>query len=160
MDSPTHLKFASLRQWGVPCLYIIRVLNLSLLMSRHHCNQLSLSFSKQALGVSNFQCCCPLKGNVNGRLFLKVSLNAIHMSNSDMADCKSFARQQNPENIDPSLLYVAYEPCDIAHKSAQFGRHRGSRTNTAAKKGLKLIRRLPRFSAKIANAFPAPSGVS
>ena len=35
------------------------------------------------------------------------------MSNSDMADCKSFARQQNPENIDPSLLYVAYEPGDI-----------------------------------------------
>ena len=85
----------------------------------------------------------------------------LHMSNSDMADCKSFARQQNPKNIDPSLLYVAYEPCDIGHKSAQFGRHRGSRTNTAAKKGrLKLIRRLPCFSAKIANAFPASSGVS
>ena len=103
-----------------------------------HCNQLSLSFSKQVLGVSNFQCCCPLKGNVNGRLFLKVSFKAIHMSNSDMADCKSFARQQNPENIDPSLLYVAYEPCDIAHKSAQFGRHRSSRTNTAAKKGVQV----------------------
>ena len=104
---------------------------------------------------------CQVKGNEYGRLFLKGFLNALHMSNSDMADCKSFARQQNPKNIDPSLLYVAYEPCDIGHKSAQFGRHRGSRTNTAAKKGrLKLIRRLPCFSAKIANAFPASSGVS
>ena len=81
---------------------------------------------------------CQVKGNEYGRLFLKGFLNAIHMSNSDMADCKSFARQQNLENIDPSLLYVAYEPCDIAHKSAQFGRHRGSRTNTAAKKGVEV----------------------
>ena len=71
-------------------------------------------------------------------LSLEAKFLAMHMSNSDMADCKSFARQQNPENIDPSLLYVAYEPCDIAHKSAQFGRHRSSRTNTAAKKGVEV----------------------
>ena len=125
-----------------------------------HCNQLSLSFSKQVLGVSNFQCCCPLKGNVNGRLFLKVSFKAIHMSNSDMADCKSFARQQNPENIDPSLLYVAYEPCDIGTNPLSLADTAVHALILPQKRGLKLIRRLPRFSAKIANAFPAPSGVS